>query len=72
MERIVFKHLHNFFFHENNLFYKYQAGFVPGHSTVYQPIETYDCILEAIDEGKITCVFFVTCLKPSMAQGFVI
>lgn len=58
MERIVFKHLYNFF-HENNLFYKYQlAGFLPGYSTVYQLIETYDCILKAIDEGKTTCVVF--------------
>lgn len=34
MERIIFKHVYNFF-HENNLFYKYQAGFLPGHSTVF-------------------------------------
>ena len=34
MERIIFKHLYNYFY-ENDLFYKYQAGFLPGHSTVY-------------------------------------
>ena len=56
MERIVFKYLYNYF-HSNNLFYKYQAGFLPGHSTVYQLIETYDCILKAIDEGKLYIVF---------------
>ena len=57
MERIVFKYLYNYF-HSNNLFYKYQAGFLPGHSTVYQLIETYDCILKAIDEGKLSCIVF--------------
>lgn len=57
MERIVFEHLYNIFM-KKNLFYKYQAGFLPGHSTVYQLIETYDCILKAIDEGKTTCVVF--------------
>ena len=30
MERVVFKYVHNYF-HSNNLFYKYQAGFLPGH-----------------------------------------
>ena len=40
MERIVFKHVYNYF-HCNNLFYKYQAGFLPGHATV----ETYHNIL---------------------------
>ena len=45
MERIIFKHLYNYFY-ENDFFYKYQAGFLPGHSTVYQLIETYDQILK--------------------------
>lgn len=31
MERIIFKHMY-IFFNENNLFYKYQAGFLPGHA----------------------------------------
>lgn len=56
MGRIVFKHLYNFSW--KNLFNKYQAGFLPGHSTVYRLIETYDYILKAIDEGKTTCVVF--------------
>lgn len=34
MVRIVFKHLDNYF-HSNKIFYKYQAGFLPGHSTVF-------------------------------------
>lgn len=69
MERIVFKHMYIYFFNDNNLFYKYQAGFLPGHSTVYQLIETNDCILKAIDEGKVSCVFFAICLKPLIGYG---
>ena len=57
MERIIFKHLYNYFY-ENDLFYKYQAGFLPGHSTVYQLIETYDHILKAVDQGKSCCMVF--------------
>ena len=57
MERVIFKYVYNYF-HSNGLFYKYQAGFLPGHSTVYQLIETYDCIAKAIDEGKHCCMVF--------------
>ena len=46
------------FFHCNNLFYKYQAGFLPGHSTVYQLIETYHNIVKSIDDGKSCCIVF--------------
>lgn len=38
------------------IYFTKPGGFLPGHSTVYQLIETYDCILKAIDEGKTTCV----------------
>ena len=57
MERVVFKYVYNYF-HSNNLFYKYQAGFLPGHSTVYQLIETYDSIAKAIDKGQDYCMIF--------------
>ena len=57
MERVIFKYVYNYF-HSNGLFYKYQAGFLPGHSTVYQLIETYDSIVKAIDEGKHCCMVF--------------
>lgn len=33
------------------MFYKYQAVFLPGHSTVYDDIDT-------IDEGKYWCMVF--------------
>lgn len=57
LERIIFKHVYNFF-HCNNLFYKYQAGFLPGHSTVYQLIVTYHNIVKSIDDGKSCCIVF--------------
>ena len=57
LERIFFKHVYNYF-HCNNLFYKYQTGFLPGHSTVYQLIETYHNIVKNIDEGKSWCMVF--------------
>lgn len=56
MERIVFEHLYNFFMKKFIL--QIPGGFLTGHSTVYQLIETYDCILKAIDEGKTTCIVF--------------
>ena len=34
-ERIVFKNMYNFLL-DNNLLYKYQSGFLPHHSTVFQ------------------------------------
>ena len=39
-ERIAFKNIHNYL-NENNLTYKYQSGFLPGHSTTFQLIDIY-------------------------------
>lgn len=50
-ERIIFKHVYNHL-HSQNLFYKYQAGFSPGHSTTYKLLEIYHSIVKSIDEGK--------------------
>ena len=36
LERIVFKNIYNFL-HENNLLYRLQSGFLPNHSTTFQP-----------------------------------
>ena len=58
----MFKYVYNYF-HSNDLFYKYQAGFLPGHSYLYQLIEIYDYIVKAIDKENIVVWFFVTCLK---------
>jgi hypothetical protein len=57
MERVIFKHVYNYF-HKNDLFYKYQAGFLPDHSTVFQLIETYHSIVKSIDDGKSCCMVF--------------
>jgi hypothetical protein len=49
------------FFHDKSHFYKYQAGFLPCHSTIYQLIETYDNILKSIDhvdDGNSCCKIF--------------
>ena len=37
-ERIVFKHVYNYLL-TNSLIYKYQSGFLPGHSTVHHLTE---------------------------------
>ncbi|PJE78200.1 hypothetical protein CI610_02867 [invertebrate metagenome] len=56
-ERVVYKHMHNFML-ENSLFYQYQSGFMPGHSTVFQLIELYHNICLALEEKKHTCIIF--------------
>ena len=33
-KRVIFKHVYNYIA-DNNLLYKYQSGFLPGHSTVH-------------------------------------
>lgn len=45
------------------MFYKYQAGFLLGHSTVFQLLETYDDIVRRIDEGKSCCMMFCDLFK---------
>ena len=57
MERIVFEHVYNYF-HCYNLSYKYQTGFLPSHSTTYQPIEIYHSISKNIEKGKSCCMVF--------------
>ena len=46
MERVVFKNLYNHL-QSNNLLYKYQSGFVPGHSTTFQLIDFYHHICQS-------------------------
>lgn len=52
-ERIVFKHIFNHLI-SNNLLYKYQSGFIPGHSTVHQLIEIYYRICMSMDDKCFT------------------
>ncbi|MCG7876809.1 MAG: reverse transcriptase family protein [Candidatus Thiodiazotropha endolucinida] len=56
-ERIVFKNMHNFLI-ENNLIYKYQSGFLPGHSTTFQLIDIFHHICQAIDNNQYSCMVF--------------
>jgi hypothetical protein len=51
MERVVFKHVYNHLYF-NNLIYRNQAGFLPGHSTVYQLIDIYNQICKGFDAKK--------------------
>ena len=57
MERVVYKHMYNFFV-ANNLIYKLQSGFLKGHSTVHQLIDIYHQVCMGIDAGQITCMVF--------------
>ena len=56
-ERIVFKNLYNFLI-DNNLLYKYQSGFLPHHSTVFQLIDIYHNICQAFDNNLFSCIVF--------------
>ena len=56
-ERVVFKHLFNYF-HSNKLLYKYQSGFQTGHSSVHQLIEIYGQICSALDKKDNYCMVF--------------
>ena len=56
-ERIAFKNIRNYL-NENNLIYKYQSGFLPGHSTTFQLIDIYHHICHAIDNNQYTCMVF--------------
>ena len=57
MERVVFKHVYNFL-HENNLIYKYQSGFLPGHSTTYRLVDIFHLICQSFEEKQTSCVIF--------------
>ena len=56
-ERVVFKHMYNFFM-ENNLLYKYQSGFLPNHSTNYQLIDMFHHICQSFDNKQFSCIVF--------------
>ena len=50
-EKIIHKHVFNFF-RENNILTRLQSGFVPGDSTVNQLVDIYNTFCKAMDEGK--------------------
>ena len=61
-ERVVFKHLFNFF-RTNFKISLWQSGFLPGHSTVTQLIEIYDEFCKAVEKGKEIRVVFLDISK---------
>jgi hypothetical protein len=61
-ERIVFKHLFNYF-REHFLISIWQSGFLPGTSTVTQLIELYDQFCKAIDDRKEVRIIFLDISK---------
>ena len=67
----MFKYMYNFL-HERNLIYKYQLGFQPGHSTIYQIIEIYDNTCKTLDEKENMCMFFVIFLKLLTESGLIV
>ena len=40
------------------LLYKYQSGFVPHHSTVFQLIYIFPIICQAFDNNMFSCIMF--------------
>lgn len=61
-ERIIHKHLHNYLL-DNRLIYKFQSGFLQGHSTTYQLIELYHNIAKNANEHLNSCVIFCNISK---------
>ena len=57
MERCVFKYIYNFIV-ENDIFTKFQSGFIRGDSTTNQLLYIYNDFCRAIDEGKEVRVVF--------------
>ena len=43
---------------ENNLLYKYQSGFLPHHSTVFQLIDIFHNLCRAFDNKMFSCIVF--------------
>jgi hypothetical protein len=54
-EKVVYKHIFNFLM-ENALIYKFQSGFLPGHSTTHQLIEHINEIFMALDHRELICL----------------
>ena len=56
-EKVVCKNVFNFLM-ENALIYKFQYGFLPGHSTTHQFIELINEICMALDNRELICLIF--------------
>ena len=57
MERCIYKYMYTYFI-SSKLVYEKQAGFLTGHSTVFQLINLYHQIAQSFDSKTHTCVVF--------------
>ena len=57
MERIIFKHIYSYL-HSNDLIYRNQSGFLPGHSTIFQLTDIYHSICNTFDNNQFSCMVF--------------
>ena len=67
-ERVLFKHIYNHLY-INNLLYKYQSGFLPGHSTTLQLIDIYHHICQSLRRNNILTWCIVIFRKLSIESG---
>jgi len=51
MEKIIFKHMYNYL-KDHDTIYKYQSGFLPGHSTTHHLAHLYHIMTQAFDQQK--------------------
>ena len=56
-ERALFKHVYNHL-DSNSLIYKYQSGFLTGHSTVHRLIESIHNTCLALENFETSCQVF--------------
>ena len=61
-DRVTFKHVYNHIA-DNNLLYKYQSGFLPGHSTVHHLIKIIHHTCLALENYETSCHIFCDITK---------
>ena len=71
LEKIIFKHLHNYLL-RYNILSDDQSGFRHRDSTVNQLLVIYDVIMKNLDIGKDVRFIFVTYQKHLIVSGIVV
>ena len=61
--------MYTIFFMKIILFYKYQSGFLPGHSTTYQLVFIFHLICQSFEEKQTLCIIFVIYRKHLIVFG---
>ena len=67
-ERVVFKHLYNYF-RDNNILTLFQSRLIPKDSTINQLTFLYDKFCQALDDGKEVRVVFCDISKALTVFG---